>query len=223
MADSSSKHLINTQPLSESSLYCCSMKPEVVGPVLQNHSHSVMLKGDISSGVSGLARLCCPFAIIWGIVARIIQAINGVFCTRSLSHVGKEADKAICSKPLVTNLYAATAIVVVVLIAAVITALFHSPPDAILGASALAVGCSSLGRGLAKKASTTAGAASHQTMRQNVFLITTLAQAAAVIHATLGILYSHHADNGQAAKGATGIINGFHKSDPLYFGVYYHA
>lgn len=132
----------------------------------------------VIASVVRLLEFGCPAAVLWGIRAVVVNALNRVFVRWAPSHVGDEIIKRL---PSVAHGYAASTVVLVSLVVWFPTSLAHNLPDAILRALAVAVCAVSLSRAsacsLAIKASTTGGVAVPKVLADHLRLCPALTSA----------------------------------------------
>jgi len=85
----------------------------------------------ISPLVPVLFALGAPGTIPWLIIPVIVLSLNAVTFTRPWPHIGQEVPVARAPTPTDTN--PATAVIVIMFIVGVGTALYHHPPNVVLG------------------------------------------------------------------------------------------
>lgn len=126
------KRLLNSpSTLTHSRFYRSRVDPILVSKLRNSAGNAVNSIFNISIKVIGLLFLCSPSAVIGGVVAVIVDAINRVFAGRLLAHIRKEVTKTVFSKPSITNLYTSTTVPFILSIPRLVTALFHGSPRVI--------------------------------------------------------------------------------------------
>lgn len=97
-------------------------------PILDNHTSSLKFKPNVRAPISMLFSKCSPLAILWAVIAIIIDAFKRCFVwtmTHVLTKISESKSTLGCSLPSFANLYPASSVVRVNIARRVITASEH--------------------------------------------------------------------------------------------------